>query len=52
MCLNYKQYKQRLKYTGETALKNVTVEEQCPTVADILVSPIVKYITIDANNCG
>ena len=34
------------------ALQNVTVEEQCPTVAELLASPISKYITLAKNNCG
>ena len=34
------------------ALQNVAVEEQCPTIAEILASPIDKYITLVVNNCG
>ena len=34
------------------ALQNVTVEDQCLTVSEVLVIPIAKYITIAANNCG
>ena len=34
------------------ALKNVTVEEQCPTVADILTITIANYINLAVNNCG
>ena len=32
-------------------LQRVTVEEQCPIVADLLESPIFKYITLAKNNC-
>ena len=48
---NCKQYKKYLIYISEMALKNSTVGEQCPTVAEILASPIAKYITLVANNC-
>ena len=41
---------QRLRDTGDIALKIVTVEEKCPVVADILAGPIDKYINIYANN--
>ena len=34
------------------ALQHVTVEEQCPTVAEILASPIANYITCAATNGG
>ena len=49
---NYKKYKHLLQDTGDTALRNVTVEEKCPTVADILASSIAKYITLARNKCG
>ena len=48
---NHKQYNQSLQYTVDMALKNVIVEEQCPTVADILESTIGTYINISKNNC-
>ena len=50
--LNYRQYKKRLKDTSYMALKLLTVEEQCPAVAEILVGPIANYITLSTNNCG
>ena len=31
-------------------LQNVTVEEQCPNVADILLSLVAKCITLATNN--
>ena len=40
--LNDKKYNQRLWDTNDTVLQNVTVEDKCPTVADILASTIVK----------
>ena len=52
MCLNCKQYKHRLQDTSDISLKNVTVEKKYPTVADILLISIIKYITITINKCG
>ena len=28
------------------------VEEQCPKVAELMASPLAKYITIAADDCG
>ena len=50
MRLNYKQYHQCLRNTGDMVLQNVTVEEKCPTV--FWESPIDRYIIIAVNNCG
>ena len=50
--LNYKQYKQHLQATGDTDLQNVIVEDQWPTVADILAIKIGKYSTLAKHNCG
>ena len=36
MRLKYKQYTHHLQDAGDTTLQNVTAEEQCPTVANIL----------------
>ena len=52
MRFNYKKYKQHLLDTGGVTLRNITVEEHCFTVAEILASPIDKYINISVNNCG
>ena len=34
------------------ALKTITVEDQCPEVADILAGEISKYINLHTNKCG
>ena len=52
MSFNYKQSNQRLQDTGEMALQNVTVEEQCLTVAGNFTSPIAKFINLAENNWG
>ena len=52
MRFNYKKYKQRLRDTSDVNLKKITVEEQLLNVADILVIPISKYITLAENKCG
>ena len=51
MHFNCKQYKQSLQDTGDMALQNVTVEERCPTVSDIIDIQISNYINIAANDC-
>ena len=33
-------------------LESMTVGEQCPTVTDVMDSPLAKYINIVTNNCG
>ena len=50
--LNYKKYMILLSKGGDMVLNNTRVEEQCPTVADILSIPISKFINISAKNCG
>ena len=40
-----------MKYRRQV-LENLTVEEHCLTVADLLEGPIAKYIALAANNCG
>ncbi len=34
------------------ALMSFTLDKTIPTVADLLVSPLKRYITLAANNCG
>ena len=51
MHLNYKQYNQRLRDTSDRALQDLTVEDQCPTVADLLAIPIANYINMTTNSC-
>ncbi len=50
--LNYKQYKQMLRDEGNTSLNKMRVEESCPTIAELLASPLAEFITLAANDCG
>jgi hypothetical protein len=50
--LNYKQYRCSIKRSGDLALMSLTLNKTIPTVADLLASPLAKYITLAANDCG
>ena len=50
--LNYNQYRCRIKRSGDMALMSLTLDKTIPTVADFLASPLAKYITLAANDCG
>ena len=50
--LNYKQYKLLLRDQGDTSLNKMRVEESCPTIAELLASPLAEFITRAANDCG
>ena len=50
--LNYKQYHCSIKRSGDMALMSLTLDKTIPTVADLLASPLAKYITLAANDCG
>ncbi len=50
--LNYKQYKLLLRDQGDTSLNKMRVEESCPTIAELLASPLAEFITLAANDCG
>ena len=52
MRLNYKQYKRSLQENGDRALQNMSLVDQCPTVAELMTSPLARYITLAANDCG
>jgi hypothetical protein len=51
-CLNYKQYCQSIRQSGNMALLLLTLYKTIPTVADLLASPLAKFITLSANDCG
>ena len=51
MHLNYKQYKHSLSENGDMSLQSITVGEKCTIVADLMASPLDKYITLVANYC-
>ena len=44
--LNYKQYRCSIKRSGDRALMSLTLDKTIPTVADLLASPLAKYITL------
>ena len=50
--LNLKQYRQSIRRSGEMALMSLTLDKTIPTVADLLASPLAKYITLAANDSG
>jgi hypothetical protein len=51
-CLNYKQYCQSIRQSGDMALMSLTLDKIIPTVADLLVCKLATYITLAANDCG
>jgi hypothetical protein len=51
-CLNYKQYSMSFRRSGDMALVSLTLDKTIPTAADLLASPLAKYITLAANDCG
>jgi hypothetical protein len=51
-CLNYKQYCMSLRRSGDMALMSLTLDKTILTVADLLESPLARYITLVANDCG
>jgi hypothetical protein len=50
--LNYKQYCMSFRRSGDMALMSLTLDKTIPTIADLLASPLARYITLAANNCG
>ena len=52
ICLNYKQYKRSLQGIGEILLQTMIVGEQHPTFADLMDSPLAKYISLVTNYHG
>jgi hypothetical protein len=50
--LNYKQNRCSIKRSGDMALMSLTLDKTIPTLADLLARPLVKYITLAANDCG
>jgi hypothetical protein len=50
--LKYKQYQRRLQSTGDRALQLMFLEDSLPSISDLINSPLSKYITLVANDCG
>ena len=52
MRLNYKHYKRSLCENSDMLLQSMTIGEKFPAVAELISSPLVKYINLAANDCG
>jgi hypothetical protein len=50
--LKYKQYQQSLQSSGDWALQLVSIEDNLPSISDLINSPLSKYITLAENDCG
>ena len=50
--MNYKQYKRILYENGDMNMKNMMFGEQLQTVAELMASPLYKYISLSSNKCG
>jgi len=55
--LNYNQYRHELRDDGDASLSMMALSDGSegdgiPTVAELLESPLAKYITLAANDCG
>ena len=50
--IKFKQYRRNLRDNGDMSLSMLTMTDGIPTVADLMNSPLAKYITLAANNCG
>ena len=50
--LKFKQYRHRLKENGGLLLLMLLMTDGIPTVAELMDSPLAKYITLAANDCG
>ena len=49
---NYKQYHCSIRRSGDIAIMSLTLDKTISTVADLLASPLAKYITLAVNDCG
>lgn len=50
--IKFKQYRRTLKENGDESLSMMTMTDVIPTVTDLMNSPLAKYITLAANDCG
>jgi hypothetical protein len=50
--LNYNHYRRSIRRSGNMALISLTLDKSIPTVADLMPSPLAKYITHAVNDCG
>jgi hypothetical protein len=50
--LKYQQYWISLQSRGNWALQLMLIEDSLPSISDLINSPLSKYITLAANDCG
>jgi hypothetical protein len=50
--LKYKQYQWNLQSSGDWDLQLMSIEDSLPSISDLINSPLSKYITLAANDCG
>jgi hypothetical protein len=50
--IKFKQFHRNLKDNGDMSLLMLTLTNGIPTVAELMDSPLAKYITLAANDCG
>ncbi len=50
--IKFKQYRRRFKENGDLLLLMLSMTDGIPTVAELMDSPLAKYITLAANDCG
>ena len=50
--LKYKQYVRSLQSSGDRTLQLMSIEDSLPSISDLINSPLSKYITLAANDCG
>ncbi len=50
--IKFKQYRCRLKENGDLLLSVLSMTDGIPTVVELMDSPLAKYITLAANDCG
>jgi len=50
--IKYKQHRRNLKENSDESLSMMTMTDGILTVADLMDSPLAKYITLAANDCG
>ena len=50
--IKYREYRRNLRENGEMSLSMMTLTDGIPTVAELRDSPLAKYITLAANDCG
>jgi hypothetical protein len=49
--LKYKQYQWSLQSSGDWALQLMSIEDSLPSISDLIISLLSKYITLAANDC-